>query len=96
MMEAIASAAMNMQAAQLSVNYSMAIERKVMDTQEMAAQELLQMLPDIPRGQLIDTYACAVPLRLWLLPPQERAGESHAAFFCAPGKNDMFFIGRWY
>ena len=57
MMEAIASAAMNMQAAQLSVNYSMAIERKVMDTQEMAAQELLQMLPDIPRGQFIETYA---------------------------------------
>ena len=57
MMEAIASAAMNMQAAQLSVNYSMAIERKVMDTQEMAAQELLHMLPDIPRGQFIETYA---------------------------------------
>lgn len=57
MMESIASAAMSMQAAQLSMNYSMAIERKVMDTQEMAAQELLQMLPDIPRGQFIDTYA---------------------------------------
>ncbi|MBD5147393.1 MAG: putative motility protein [Oscillibacter sp.] len=57
MMDAIAVSAMRMASEQLSVSYSMAMERKVMDTQEMAAQELLQMLPDIPKGQYIDTYA---------------------------------------
>lgn len=58
MMDAIAVSAMRMANEQLSVSYSMAMERKVMDTQEMAAQELLQMLPDIPaKGQYIDTYA---------------------------------------
>lgn len=58
MMDAIAVSAMRMANEQLSVSYSMAMERKVMDTQEMAAQELLQMLPDVPaKGQYIDTYA---------------------------------------
>lgn len=58
MMDAIASSAMNMSAAQFSVKYSMAMERKAMDTMEMAAQELLEMLPDVPaKGQYIDTYA---------------------------------------
>nr|WP_325186586.1 YjfB family protein [uncultured Oscillibacter sp.] len=58
MMDAIASASMNMSAAQFSVQYSMAMERKAMDTMEMAAQELLEMLPAVPaKGQYIDTYA---------------------------------------
>ncbi len=58
MMDAIASAAMDMSAAQFSVNYSMAVTKKVMDTQEMAAQELLDMLPSAPPlGKYIDTYA---------------------------------------
>lgn len=58
MMESIASAAMDMSAAQFSVEYSMAVTKKVMDTQEMAAQELLQMLPPPESlGQYIDTYA---------------------------------------
>ena len=53
MMEAIAGAAMDMKSARLAA--------KVMDTQELAAQELLNMLPATPpvvqKGQLIDTYA---------------------------------------
>lgn len=58
MMDSIASAAMSMSAAQFSVQYFTALERKAMDTMEMAAQELLNMLPDAPaKGQYIDTYA---------------------------------------
>ena len=58
MMDSIASAAMSMSAAQFSVQYSTALERKAMDPMEMAAQELLNMLPDAPaKGQYIDTYA---------------------------------------
>lgn len=58
MMDSIAGAAMNMSAAQFSVQYSMAMERKAMDSMEMAAQELLEMLPPVPaKGQYIDTYA---------------------------------------
>ena len=58
MMDSIASAAMSMSAAQSSVQYSTALERKAMATMEMAAQELLNMLPDAPaKGQYIDTYA---------------------------------------
>lgn len=58
MLDAIASAAMEMSAAQFSVDYSMAMTKKVMDSQELAAQELLRMLP-APEGmgQYIDTYA---------------------------------------
>ncbi len=58
MLDAIASAAMEMSAAQFSVNYSMAMTKKVMDSQELAAQELLRMLPATEgMGQYIDTYA---------------------------------------
>lgn len=61
MMEAIAGAAMDMKSAQLAAEYSIAVTKKVMDTQELAAQELLNMLPATPpvvqKGQLIDTYA---------------------------------------
>lgn len=58
MMESIASAAMDMQATQFSVQYSMAVTKKVMDTQELAAEELLEMLPAVQNpGQYIDTYA---------------------------------------
>ena len=58
MLESIAGAAMDMSAAQFSVEYSMAVTKKVMDTQELAAQELLEMLPAAPSmGQYIDVYA---------------------------------------
>lgn len=58
MMNAIAGAAMNMSAAQFSVEYAMKMVSKVMDTQEMAAEEMLEMLPATPPlGDFIDTYA---------------------------------------
>ena len=46
-----------MSGAEFAMNYAMSIERKAMDTVEMAAQEMLTMLPDVPKGEFIDTYA---------------------------------------
>lgn len=61
MMNSIAAMAMDMSAAQTAVSYSTAVTKKVMDTQEMAAQELLSMLPATPaapaKGTYIDVYA---------------------------------------
>ena len=58
MMDAIAATATQMKAAQTATQYSLAVTKKVMDTQELAAQELLNMLPPTPGvGQYIDTYA---------------------------------------
>ncbi|MCI8808587.1 MAG: putative motility protein [Oscillibacter sp.] len=58
MMDAIASASMSMSAAQFSVDYAMAMTKKVMDTQELAAEEMLEMLPATQSlGEYIDTYA---------------------------------------
>ena len=58
MLESIAGAAMDMSAARFSVEYAMAVTKKMMDTQELAAQELLEMLPAAPSmGQYIDVYA---------------------------------------
>ncbi len=61
MMDSIASMAMDMSAAQFEYAYSIAMTKKTMDMQEMAGQELLNMLPDmpagLPKGNFIDTYA---------------------------------------
>lgn len=59
MMESIASMATSMSAAQLANSYSIAVTKKIMDTEELAAQELLEMLPAQPnmKGEYIDTYA---------------------------------------
>lgn len=58
MFDSIASAAMQMSAQQFQVQYDMAVTKKVMDTQELAAQEMLEMLPPVQDpGQYIDTYA---------------------------------------
>lgn len=58
MMESIASMAMDMSAAQFATNYSLSVTKKMMDTQELAGQELMRMLPATPgKGQYIDTYA---------------------------------------
>ena len=60
-MESIASMAMDMSAANFATNYSISVTKKMMDTQELAAQELLNMLPDqaamVPKGDFIDVYA---------------------------------------
>ncbi|MBQ2698021.1 MAG: putative motility protein [Clostridia bacterium] len=59
----VASAAMSMAAEQLAVSYTMSMAKKAMDTTEMAAQGMLNMLPATPppatvaKGQYIDVYA---------------------------------------
>ncbi|MCI8360478.1 MAG: putative motility protein [Clostridiales bacterium] len=60
MMEQLAGMAMSMSAAATAQSYSIAITKKTMESQELAAQELLKMLPDTPapaKGQYIDVYA---------------------------------------
>lgn len=59
MMESIASMAMGMSAASFATNYSLSVTKKMMDAQELAGQELLNMLPEITgpaKGQYIDMY----------------------------------------
>lgn len=57
-MESIAGMAMNMSAASFATSYSLSVTKKMMDTQELAGQELINMLPDVPaKGDFIDTYA---------------------------------------
>ena len=51
---------MSMSAASFATNYSLAITKKMMDSQELAGQELAKMLeavPTPPKGQYIDVYA---------------------------------------
>lgn len=55
LMNSIASSAMSMSAAQLAQNYDMAVTKKAMDAEELALQELTQMLPPSPYN--IDVYA---------------------------------------
>ncbi|MBD5118153.1 MAG: putative motility protein [Clostridiales bacterium] len=60
MMESIAGMAMSMSAASFATNYSLSVTKKMMDSQELAGQELLKMLEAVPapaKGQYIDTYA---------------------------------------
>lgn len=60
MMESIAAMSMSMSAAEFAQNYSISVTKKTMETQELAAQELLKMLPETPalaKGQFIDVYA---------------------------------------
>ncbi len=58
LMNSIASASMSMSAAQFAQQYSISLMKKTMDNEELAAQELLEMLPEIPaKGQYIDVFA---------------------------------------
>lgn len=60
MMESIASMAMGMSAASFATNYAMSVTKKMMDSEELAAQEMMKMLeavPTPPKGQYIDVYA---------------------------------------
>lgn len=60
MMESIASMAMGMSAASFATNYSLSVTKKMMDSQEMAGQELMKMLEAVPapaKGDYIDVYA---------------------------------------
>ncbi len=55
LMNSIASSAMSMSAAQLAQNYDIAVTKKAMDVEELALQELTEMLPPSPYN--IDVYA---------------------------------------
>ena len=60
MMESIASMAMGLSAASFATNYSVSVTKKMMDSQELAGQELLKMLEAVPtpaKGDYIDVYA---------------------------------------
>ena len=60
MMESIAGMAMQMSAASFATNYSLAITKKMMDSQELAGQEIAKMLEAVPtpaKGDYIDVYA---------------------------------------
>lgn len=54
LMNSIASASMSMSAAQLSQQYAVSVTKKAMDTQEQTALRLLDMLPQVPKGQYVD------------------------------------------
>jgi hypothetical protein len=60
MIDSIAEAAMDISATQMSVDYSMAVTKKVMDTQDLAGQEMDRMLQYINTpvvGSYIDVHA---------------------------------------
>lgn len=60
MVDSIAATATSLSAAQFQQDYSIAVTKKAMDTQELAAQALEQMLAQLPapaKGTYIDTYA---------------------------------------
>lgn len=57
-MDSIASTAMGYSAARMAVDMSTSVEKKAMEMEELAAQEMFAMMPPrIPLGQYIDTYA---------------------------------------
>ena len=60
MMESIAQMAMGMSAASFANSYSVAVTKKMMDSEELAMQEITKMLeavPTPPKGNYIDVYA---------------------------------------
>lgn len=54
-MSGIAAASMDWSAAKLSQSVSVSVQKKVMETQELAVQEIEDMLPSQP--ETIDVYA---------------------------------------
>lgn len=48
MMDGIAATASSLASAQLQQSYTLAVSKKAMESQELAVQELLQMLPPSP------------------------------------------------
>ncbi len=53
----IAAMSISMNAAQFQQDVSVSMTKKAMDQQEAAANQLLQMLPGVSEGRLIDVYA---------------------------------------
>lgn len=50
MMNSIASGATSMSAAQIGQQYAISVQKKAMDVEELALQELQEMLPPSPYG----------------------------------------------
>ena len=60
MMDGIAATASSLASAQLQQSYTLAVSKKAMESQELAVQELLQMLPpSSSSGYQSDVYASA-------------------------------------
>lgn len=58
LMTGIASQAMSMSQAQFAQQYSISVAKKAMETQEIALQEITEMLPKTPpMGVNLDVYA---------------------------------------
>jgi len=57
MVTSLAAYAMNMSAMKFQQDYSIALTKKVMDGEEVAMQELLDMMPQYSDGRLLDVYA---------------------------------------
>lgn len=61
LMNSIASMSMSLSAAKTQQSYSLALTKKAMDTQELAVQEMLEMMPEAPApvesSSVIDVYA---------------------------------------
>ena len=58
MMTSIASQAMSMSQAQFAQQYSISVAKKAMETEELALQEITEMLPQTPpMGVNLDVYA---------------------------------------
>ena len=57
-MDGIAATASSLASAQLQQSYTLAVSKKAMESQELAVQELLQMLPpSSSSGYKFDVYA---------------------------------------
>ena len=57
-MDGIAATASSLASAQLQQSYTLAVSKKAMESQELAVQELLQMLPpSSSSGYQFDVYA---------------------------------------
>ncbi len=59
LMSGIAADVISMKNTDMGVAYSAAIAKKAMDTTELAAQEILEMIPQTPppTGYTVDVYA---------------------------------------
>ncbi len=58
MMSSIAAQSMSMKAAEFQQNYAVSLTKNAMETQEIAVQEILELMPETPaKGQYIDVYA---------------------------------------
>lgn len=56
-MVSMASNVISVQQLQFQQNYAVAVTEKAMETQELAGQELLRMLPQEKSQHVIDVYA---------------------------------------